>query len=343
MMESPSYLKLSLGAAIALRFLPGRFYRDVSLYCINLLLTYKNGCKGKCAYCGLARDREGDTFIRVEWPIYPLNEILKRIDKYRERFKRLCISMVTEKRAYKDTLFLLDRIKGIGLPVSVLITPTILKDGDIRELKDRGVDMIGIGLDAANKEIFERIRGKGVNGPHSWDRYWNAIIKSREYFGGWRVGCHIIVGLGEKDKDLVHIFKTLNKMQIFAHLFSFYPEKGTLLEKRKRPSLKRYRRIQLIRYMIEKGLLEGDEIEYNKRGMISSIRANKDKVTAIVESGLPFITSGCGSDKGEPTCNRPFANSRPGEAFRNYPFNPLPRDIRRIKREIDLESLIREV
>jgi biotin synthase len=342
-MESPYYLKLSLGAAIALRFLPGRFYRDIKLYCVNLLLTYREGCKGRCAYCGLARDRMGDTFIRVEWPMYHFDEISERIYKYRDKFKRLCISMVTDKRAYDHTIFLLNRLKYVGLPISALITPTILRDGDIKELRDNGVDMIGIGLDAANKRIFEKRRGRWVRGPHSWEKYWNTIIKSREYFGEWRVGCHIIVGLGEKDYNLVNIFKTLNRMQVFSHLFSFYPEAGSIMERRRRPSVKRYRRVQLVRYMIEKGVIKGDEVEYDKNGMIAYINTDKESIRNLVESGLPFITSGCGSNNGELTCNRPFANSRPGEAFRNYPLYPLYEDIKRIKREMDLDSLIKEV
>ena len=74
--ESPEYLRTSTAAAITLGFIPGRFYRDAKLYCINLLLTYEDGCRGACAYCGLARNRkEGDSFIRVGWPTYPLNEI----------------------------------------------------------------------------------------------------------------------------------------------------------------------------------------------------------------------------------------------------------------------------
>jgi len=52
--ESPDYVRISLAAAITLGFYPGRFFRDAKLYTLNLLLTYNDGCLGKCAYCGLS-------------------------------------------------------------------------------------------------------------------------------------------------------------------------------------------------------------------------------------------------------------------------------------------------
>ena len=51
--ESPHAVRMSLAAAMTLGFKKGLFYRNARLYCINLLLTYQQGCAAKCAYCGL--------------------------------------------------------------------------------------------------------------------------------------------------------------------------------------------------------------------------------------------------------------------------------------------------
>jgi biotin synthase len=45
----------------------------------------------------------------------------------------------------------------------------------------------------------------------------------------------------------------------------------------------------------------------------------------VVETGSPFLTSGC------PGCNRPYYNERPGGPLYNYPRQPLPEEIRKIK------------
>jgi biotin synthase len=85
--ESPEYVRLSLSAAMTLRLASGRFYRNARLYCINLLLTYSNGCVGRCSYCGLSREREGkyeekSFIIRVAWPVYRLTTVKERLNKY---------------------------------------------------------------------------------------------------------------------------------------------------------------------------------------------------------------------------------------------------------------------
>ncbi|MFH1491345.1 MAG: radical SAM protein, partial [Pseudomonadota bacterium] len=106
-MESPEYLRMSLAAAMTLGFKPGLFYRSARLYCINLLLTYKEGCAARCAYCGLSRKRPGEydekSFIRVTWPTYALDDIMERISSRKKRVKRVCISMITNKRSIRDT------------------------------------------------------------------------------------------------------------------------------------------------------------------------------------------------------------------------------------------------
>ena len=57
--DSPEYVRISMASAIALRMRSGRFSRDFSFGGINLLLSYEQGCRSDCGYCGLARTRPG--------------------------------------------------------------------------------------------------------------------------------------------------------------------------------------------------------------------------------------------------------------------------------------------
>ena len=74
------WMSCSTAAAITLGLIPGRMHRCACTRCLNLLLTYPEGCRANCAYCGLARHREAATnyadrnFIRVDWPAAPLEE-----------------------------------------------------------------------------------------------------------------------------------------------------------------------------------------------------------------------------------------------------------------------------
>ena len=59
-MRSPEYVQMSTAAAITLGVMPGKMHRCACTRCLNLLLTYPEGCRANCAYCGLARHREAD-------------------------------------------------------------------------------------------------------------------------------------------------------------------------------------------------------------------------------------------------------------------------------------------
>ena len=52
-MRSPEYVQISTAAAMTLGLMPGRMHRCECTRCLNLLLTYPEGCRANCAYCGL--------------------------------------------------------------------------------------------------------------------------------------------------------------------------------------------------------------------------------------------------------------------------------------------------
>lgn len=354
-MQSPAYIKTSLASAMALRFVSGRFFRDARPYCINLLLSYTDDCRASCAYCGLARTRPTgeDSFIRVDWPILETKETIQRIVRYRDSIRRVCISTVFHPRAVEDTLLIAREIIGAarratptGIPLSVLITPGLFGRVEMERLKTIGVDTLGIGLDAASKRVFERTRTEGVKGPLSWDVYLSALRDASQIFGPGKVSCHVIVGIGETDKELSKIFFHLKGVKAMIHLFSFYPEPHSLMAKRRRPSLKRFRRAQLLCYLVENAMVTPESLDFDEKGKLVRIRETcRDRllglsITKAINSGRPFLTGGCPSSNGDIGCNRPFGSYRPGEPFRDFPFYPSEKDILRIKKDLLLEEIL---
>jgi biotin synthase len=348
-MQSPAYIKTSLASAMALRLVSGRFFRDARPYCINLLLSYPGDCKASCAYCGLARTRPSgeDSFIRVEWPILETKETIQRIVRYRDNIRRVCISTVFHPSAVEDTLFIAGEIlKSVDIPLSALITPGIFGRHEMEGLKALGVDTLGIGLDAASERVFQRIRGDDVKVPLAWQTYLTALREASEIFGAGKVSCHIIVGIGETDKELSEIFFHIKSLKAMIHLFSFYPETYSLMAKRRRPSLKRFRRAQLLCYLIENEIITPDSLDFDSKGRLIGIReVRRDRplglsIKKAIKSGRPFLTGGCPSSNGDIACNRPFGSYRPGEPFRDFPFQPTEQDIREIKRELSLGEIL---
>src|ERR1035438_7524537 len=97
-----------MASAIALRVRSGRFSRDFEFGGMNLLLSYDEGCRSDCGYCGLARTRPGSyedkSFIRVEWPLVRTDDLVERMTRFEPVLTRLCISMVRseERRVGKE-------------------------------------------------------------------------------------------------------------------------------------------------------------------------------------------------------------------------------------------------
>ena len=331
--ESPLWVKTSLAAAIGLGLEPGRFYRNAEATCLNLLLCYEKGCAASCAYCGLGRNRAAageKTFIRVKWPRYALEEILQKLRERPRSFRRICVSMITHPAALKDTVTIISFLRRVtDLPISVLVTPTVMRgSGGFLTLLAAGADHVGVAVDAATDTLFDALRGKGVKGPHRWERYWRAVAEAVEVFGRGRVGIHLIVGLGETEEDCVRVMDRARAMGAVTHLFSFYPEAGSLLADRPQPSVERYRRVQMARYLIDNGHARYGEMRFDDGGRILSYGVDPEP---FVRSGEPFMTSGCPGRDGRVACNRPFANERAGRPFRNYPFAPEPEDIETIR------------
>ena len=338
-MESPGDLRMSLAAAMTLGFMRGLFYRDARLYCVNLLLTYPEGCLARCAYCGLSSRRpgaySGKSFIRVTWPTYPLEEIISRLVERKGRVKRICISMVTRKRAVADTIEVCRRLRSaVDIPVSLLISPTVLKRQDLLDFKRADADMIGVAIDLATPGLFDRYRGRGVNGPHQWDRYWQCLSDAIDIFGEWNAGSHFMVGMGETEQEMAGAIQRVRDMGGRTHLFSFFPEPDSAMAQVGPPPMDQYRRIQLARYLIDQRLSTAGEFSYSPEGRIVDFGLQQKELDKVIDSGEPFRTSGCEGYDGEVACNRPYANSRPGPDMRNYPFPPTSEDVQRIRRQM---------
>jgi len=325
--ESPQYVQTSLAGAMSMGLEKGRFLKGAGCTCLNLLLTYDTGCKASCSYCGLSHQRDecaAPTFIRVKWPTYELETIFQALDRHNP-FKRACVSMITHPRAVTDTCTIISEVRSrTDLPVSGLLDPTVMRPDDMQAIKDAGADRVGIAIDAVTPELFERHRGHGVNGPHRWEKYWQAVEQAVQVFGRYRTGVHLIVGLGETEQEMIKVIDRAYQIGALTHLFSFFPEAGSRLENHAQPPLGQYRRVQMARYLINEGIITAQDITFGAHGEVKDFGID---IEPYAKQGLAFMTSGCPDATGRVACNRPFGNERASEPMRNYPYWPDENDI----------------
>ena len=350
-MRSPEYVQMSTAAAITLGIMPGKMHRCGCTRCLNLLLTYPEGCRANCAYCGLARHREAErdyadrNFIRVDWPAVPLAQAIDIVarDGAKSPFHRMCISMITHPRSDEDTVTVLkawtDRIDPATIPVSILSNPTTMQRADVARLKDLGADIFTVALDAATPEIFDRTRGKGVQSPHSWKKYWEILTDAREIFGPQKFGAHIIVGMGETEYDVLALVQRLVDLGGHSHMFCFFPEQGSLMDHLPATPRDQWRRVQLARYLIDYRGVRVEQMKFDEAGRVSDFGLTPSELDAIIDAGTAFRTSGCPGKEAEDVsaCDRPYGDSPPSN-IASFPFAPNKADIRRIRRQIPIKA-----
>jgi biotin synthase len=346
-MRSPEYVQMSTAAAITLGVMPGRMHRCGCTRCLNLLLTYPEGCRANCAYCGLARHREAErdyadrNFIRVDWPAVPLEQVIEIVarDGAESAFHRMCISMITHPRSDDDTVCVLKqwtaRIDPSAIPVSILSNPTTMTRRDVARLRDLGADIFTVALDAATPAIFDRTRGKGVQSPHTWARYWQILMDARDIFGASKFGAHVIIGMGETEQDALALVQQLVDLGGHSHLFCFFPEKGSLMDHLPATPRDQWRRVQLARYLIDYRGVRVDRMKFDGQGRVVDFGISKPELDDVIDAGVAFRTSGCPGKFADDisACDRPYGDSPPSD-IASYPFPPARGDIRKIRRQL---------
>jgi len=317
---TPEKIRVSLGSAMVLKLLNGKLdAAPTTAY----LMTYRKGkCTANCGFCPQARESSSraDMLSRVSWPIFQTQNVLNGISEAVESgtVKRVCIQALNYAEVLRDLIAMVRAIKlGVDVPISVSCQPLNVKN--VRLLAEAGAERIGIPLDAATKELFDAVKGTSSGGPYSWEKEWQILGEAVKVFGRGMVSTHFIVGLGETEKEMVSAIQACVDMGVLPALFAFTPIAGTTLERRPQPPLEKYRRIQIARHLIVHGISKFANMEFNSKGELTDFGVNQETLLQIIETGMPFLTSGC------PNCNRPYYNEKPSGPIYNYP-QPLTRE-----------------
>jgi len=324
--HTPERIRVSVGSAIVLGLIRGKI--DAEPTTAYLLTYHKSKCSANCLFCPQARGSSGraDMLSRVTWPIFPLSKVVEGIKRAVEkgRLKRVCIQALNYPKVFDHIISIASLILSyIKVPLSVSCQP--LNREKLEKLRLVGVERVSIPLDAATKEIFKKVKGKLAGGPYIWERQIEALLEAVKVFGMGNVSTHLIVGLGETEKEILQRIQWCTDNGIFPGMFAFTPIRGTQLEKLPQPPLNVYRRIQVGHYLITRKISRFENFKFNEKGQIINFGVEKKILEHIIESGKPFLTSGC------PNCNRPYYNEKPRGPLYNFP-RPLTRlEIEEIK------------
>lgn len=320
--QSPEKVRASVGSAIVLGLMRGKLDAEpTTIY----LLTYSPGkCLANCGFCPQAKSSKSraDKLSRVTWPTFPTEQVMSKIETRAENptIRRVCIQALNYLGVFKDVFALAKEIRlRVDIPLSVSCPPFSLTQ--MKLLKEVGVDRISFALDAATKELFDWVKGPLTGSPYRWETHRETLMKAPQVFGKNRVYTHLIVGLGETEKQIIRTIQWCIDFNIYPSLFAFTPISGTKLETLPQPSITTYRRVQLAHYLIVHGKTRFERMNFDEDERLVNYGVSKSLLQHVAKTGSPFMTSGC------PGCNRPYYNERPGGPLYNYPKQPSPEEI----------------
>jgi biotin synthase-related radical SAM superfamily protein len=327
----PEQIRVSTGTAIVLELLNGKLDAEPTT---AYLMTYKEGkCTANCGFCPQARGSKSNTELlsRVSWPTFPTLNVLTALGTMatQGKIKRVCIQALNYPQVFVHLEALVKEIKKqAAVPVSVSCQP--LNAVNIELLAKAGVDRLGVALDAATEALFDKVKGKDAGSSYGWENQFSLLSEAIAVFGKGNVSTHLIVGLGETEKEATQIIQKCVDMSVLPALFAFTPIRGTRLENNSPPPLESYRRVQLMRFLMVNGLERYEDMHFDNEDKITNFGIASHRLKQIIEDGTPFLTSGC------PNCNRPFYNEKPSGPIYNYPRKTSQEEIEKIKKQLKL-------
>jgi biotin synthase len=203
-------------------------------------------CRMACAFCAQARTSLASALnlSRITWPPFDEGEVLGRLGEATARgdFRRVCLQVTVAQGYFRRTLELVKAVRGVcDLPVDAAILPRGV--GQVEALLATGVEHIGFGLDAACERVFRQVKRS------DWGRSIKLVEEAARRFPG-HVAVHLIVGLGETEREMAEMIQRMHDLGVVVGLFAFTPLRGTAMQHQLPPTLDTYRRVQVARHLI---------------------------------------------------------------------------------------------
>jgi len=280
-------------------------------------------CTADCAYCGQGRSVAGDHshLSRITWPEVREEDVIEALIAHPGAFQRICFQTTASRGVLRQLLSLVPRLHAAsGLPVSVSYRVTRNEEAD--QLFRAGVERIGVAIDCCSERLYPSIRGGSLAETKE-------LVKSLSSAYPGHITTHLIIGLGETEREAAELMLELRRQGVLVSLFAFTPVAGTRMEHGNPPSLVSYRKLQFLLGMLDRPAGNDLRIMYDEDGAIRSFGLSEAQIRSFLQATFMFVTHGC------PGCNRPFYTEVPGGTMFNFPSIPAASAGREIDGFID--------
>jgi lipoyl synthase len=329
-----------------------RDFAKLRHHALYVLQDLPGGCAANCAYCNQARSMtnpagERARLCNYEWPSVDLESVLQRIRTQGSDspIEAVCIQTVFHAQGVESQRAIVKAIRA-ALPhiwITTATTPRSVEQLEI--LQQTGLNAVCVCFEAATPELFDTVKGRGVNGPYRWEKHLEALASAKKVFANDTM-THLIIGLGETEHEAVQFMASIVSMNVGVSLFPYLPIAGTPWASNPhegvgRPDKPRWRRLQLARYLLKEVGVSLSQIEFVGQ-RISSFDMPVAELRSYVDSGKPFLQSGCkfcsrlgyAEDQDPAAADFDFTV----EPF-VFPTKPWPATLDRLWRDMDIRAL----
>jgi biotin synthase-related radical SAM superfamily protein len=277
-------------------------------------------CSGDCAFCAQARSSSAGAgqLSRVAWPAFEADGAAAAIARGCNdgTLRRVCFQVTTGPGHLNVTI---DAVRSMRARTTAPIcaSVTVHSLDEIARLIEAGASRVTLAIDAACERVYLATK------TGSWQRTDMLLSAAARAYPG-QIGTHLIVGLGETEREMAQALQRYADQGLAVGLFAFTPIAGTRLESAAPPDLGVYRRLQAVRWLISSRLARADYLSYDEHSRVVGLGLSVERLLQVLSDPIdsPFRTSGCGD------CNRPYYNERPGGALYNYPRPLSPAEAR---------------
>ncbi len=191
---------------------------------LNFLLNAKSGhCSEDCGYCSQSNISQADI---PRYDLLTTEQILAGAHTAAEQQARTYCIVSSGRRPYQATMEKIARIVPqikAQYRLKVCVSLGLLTDEQARQLKACGVDRVNHNLNTSQRFYSQ------ICTTHSYQDRWDTLRNVRA--AGLEICCGGIVGMGEKDDDVVELALRVGELEVEAVPINFLlPIAGTRLE-----------------------------------------------------------------------------------------------------------------
>ncbi len=318
-------IRLSIGSASVLG-LKTSLMETAPTTCY-MMTANASKCLGNCGFCPQRREsdpHDTEKLSRIQWPEFSWEVVISELKMHQNsskstKFKRICLQSLNYAHFFEDVQEIISIIRQFlpEIPISTAIPP--ISKTQLLALKKAGLTTVCFALDACTPALFQDIKGINIKGPYKWDKHLQTLDTALEVFGKSQVSTHLIVGLGESEREMINCLHMIISKHILPGIFFFTPIKGTPMSIAPRKPIIQFRHVQIARFLMLRDIRALNRFQFSEQGELISISyLSEEELKEIVNYEIAFRTAGC------PDCNRPFYTARPGDEQDGYPRSLTP-------------------